>query len=198
MSAVGRRDQILAAYERLLHRYGPQKTTVADVAREAEVAVGSVYLEFPSKESLLSEISARRHGAVLAAMRAAAATQRPFAERIRATIDARVDALLDLEAEGPHACDLVHCASRAVKEAHQRFRDEELSIMVELVRGGARAGELEAPRADVVARAVLSAYLRFSAPFVWSSPREETRALLRSVHEVVLYGLVRREASRRR
>src|SRR4029079_9279854 len=70
--AARRREQILSAADRLLRHYGPNKTTVADVAREAGIGVGSVYLEFPSKDALIEELSRARHRAVLAAMRAAA------------------------------------------------------------------------------------------------------------------------------
>jgi len=69
MSEAARREQILQAAERLLQHYGPQKTTVADVAREAGIGVGSVYLEFPSKEAIVEALSRARYEAVLEAMR---------------------------------------------------------------------------------------------------------------------------------
>src|SRR3954470_12265580 len=68
--AAHRREQILKAADRLLRHYGPHKTTVADVAREAGVGVGSVYLDFPSKDALVEELSRSRYRAVLDAMRA--------------------------------------------------------------------------------------------------------------------------------
>ncbi len=71
--ASERRQRILEATERLLRRYGPAKTTVADIAREAEIAVGAVYLEFASKDAIVEELSQGEHRAVMAAMRAAAA-----------------------------------------------------------------------------------------------------------------------------
>ncbi|MGZ3418918.1 MAG: TetR/AcrR family transcriptional regulator [Polyangiales bacterium] len=187
-----RREHVLAAFERLLHRYGPNKTTISDVAREAEISVGAVYLDFASKEALLEEISTRRHRAVLDAMRAAAQTKRPYAERLRAVIDARAEELLDLSGQGPHACDVVHCGLPAVKTVHAKFKEEELAIVVELLRAGTKAGELHCPKPEPTARAVLAAYLRFAPPALFLSSRDETLALLKSVHEIVLYGLVRR------
>ncbi len=184
---------ILEATERLLRRYGPGKTTMADIAREASISVGALYLEFASKEAIVEELSSRRHAEILDAMRAAAATERPWAERLRAVLDARVDAFFDAAEGGAHAADLVHCGASAVKSAHERFRDEELRLITELLRAGAKAGELDVTRAEPTARAVLAAYARFSPPSLWQCPRDETRALLRCVHDVVLYGLVRRK-----
>src|SRR6185436_7601265 len=114
--ASERRRRILEATERLLRQYGPAKTTVAEIAREAEIAVGAVYLEFASKDAIVEELSNAQHRAVIAAMRAVAAEgDRPFSDRVRAVFDARVEAFLDLADTGAHGCDLVHCQSRAVK-----------------------------------------------------------------------------------
>src|SRR6185295_16334525 len=92
-----RRALILAAADRLLRHYGAQKTTVSDVAREAGVGVGSVYLEFPSKEAIVEELSRSRHREVLDAMRAAAsAGRRPSSERFTRALDARLEAFFAL------------------------------------------------------------------------------------------------------
>src|ERR1700760_598684 len=101
-----RREQILKAADRLLRHYGPQKTTVADVAREAGVGVGTVYLEFPSKDVLVEEISRSRYQAVLVAMRAAAELDvavppgSPASERLVGALDARLEAFLAISNEG--------------------------------------------------------------------------------------------------
>src|SRR5688572_22105044 len=109
-SAGERRQRILEATERLLRRYGPAKTTVADIAREAEIGVGAVYLEFASKDAIIEELSTAQHRTVIAAMRAVAAEDtRAYAERLRAVFDVRVASFLELADAGAHACDLVHC-----------------------------------------------------------------------------------------
>jgi AcrR family transcriptional regulator len=189
-----RRAHLLRAAERLLLRYGPAKTTIAEVAREANVAVGSVYLEFESKEALIGELSAMKHHRVLEQVRAAIdAPGRPYAERLRALFDARTDALLAIVDEGLHACDLVHCARDGVAEAKRRFEDELRALVVELLRAGARAGELEAKRPELVADALLRAYATLAPPHLASTPRDEIPAALRALHELMLYGVVRRK-----
>ena len=188
-----RRQRILRATARLLHRYGPSKTTIADIAREAEIAVGTVYLEFASKEAILSELSTDQHRAVLEAMRAAAAQEsRPYRDRLRAVFDARTAGFLDIAGAGVHACDLLHCRSRAVQEAHERFLDEERALVADLLRSGARAGELDVLDPELAARAVLRAYASFSPPWLFAGPRPDVEALLRAMHDLILYGLVRR------
>jgi AcrR family transcriptional regulator len=48
-----RSNRILEATRKLLIHYGYDKTTVSDIAREAGISKGAVYLEFPSKDALV-------------------------------------------------------------------------------------------------------------------------------------------------
>lgn len=53
---VERRDAILAAARDLFFEHGLYRTTVDDVAARAEVAKGTVYLYFESKETILAHL----------------------------------------------------------------------------------------------------------------------------------------------
>jgi AcrR family transcriptional regulator len=209
--AAQRREIILSAALRLLRHYGPHKTTVADVAREAGVGVGTVYLEFPSKDAIVEELARARAQAILAAMRAAAeAPRKSFRARLAGAFDARLQTYLAIAAEGTHACDLVHCPSSAgavgapvipgVKSALSRFWEEELGLVADLLARGVEAGELSAPDPAAAARALLHAYAGFAPPWVHQRPRDELDGEIAVMHEIVLYGVVRRAGgpSRRR
>jgi AcrR family transcriptional regulator len=188
-----RKQRILRATERLLHRYGPAKTTIADIAREAEIAVGTVYLEFASKDAIVEELSSARHRAVLDAMKAAAGQHGvPYRDRLRGLFDARAASYLALADAGAHACDLLHCQSRAVQAAYERFLGEEQRLLGELLRAGHAAGELCVADPELSARALLRAYASFSPPWLFKSARSEIDAMLQAMHDLVLYGLVRR------
>jgi len=82
MNEPDRRLLILEAAGRLFRHYGPFKTTVADIAREARVGVGTVYLEFRTKDSILGALSSRRHDDVLRAIERAWGDGQPAAERL--------------------------------------------------------------------------------------------------------------------
>ena len=199
MTEPARRSIILAAADRLLRHYGAQKTTVSDVAREAGVGVGSVYLEFPSKEAIVEELSRSRHREVLDAMRAAAsAGRRPFAERLTRALDARLEAFYAVVDAGTHACDLVHCVSAAVKTAQISYHHAELALVADLLRRGAEAGELDVADPEAVAATILRAYASFSLPWIASRDRAETRAALAEMHHLVLHGVLVRPSPRRR
>lgn len=191
--AARRREHILKVADRLLRHYGPQKTTVADVAREAGVGVGSVYLDFPSKDAIIEELSRARYRAVLDAMAAVVtAPGLSYGARLSGALDARLTAFFTLADEGAHACDLVHCGSSPVKTAQASFYDEELSLIARVLREGAAAGELAVPEPEASARVVLHAYVSFMPPWLFGRDRDEVRRAIAAMHELVLYGLVKR------
>lgn len=194
MSAdLDRRTQILVAAERLLTHYGPTKTTMAEIAHEAAIGVGTVYLEFCSKDAIIVELSRRRHSSVLSAMRAASTGEHgSYASRIRSAIDAKVETLLAFGDRGNHAADLVHCAKDAVQTAHSEFLAQERALVAELISEGNSVREFEVDDAAETACVMLRAYVSFSPPWLYKNPRDEVRSTLRSMHRIVFEGLLRR------
>jgi AcrR family transcriptional regulator len=190
---MNRRDTILTAAKRLFSQYGPQKTTIADIAREAGVGVGTVYLEFASKEAILEELSTSRHRLVLNAMRSSSeAVDADWAARLSAALTARALGFLCTRDDGLHASDLIHCGNPAVKAAHRWFEDEERRLIQSLLAGGARAGEFDVADPAAVATLVLRAYVTFSPPWVLGRSLEEIERPLAAMHELVLRGLLHR------
>lgn len=87
VSAVpGRRDQLLNAARDVLAKNGYERTTVSSIATKANVAQGTFYLYFPSKEALPGALAEQLSEAMGKAADAAAE---------RATFDDAVSSLVD-------------------------------------------------------------------------------------------------------
>src|SRR3954453_13633623 len=98
-SSLERRSAILRAANRLFEHYGHGKTTIADVAREAQIGVGTVYLEFESKEAIVQELSLSTHIGVLDLMRAASMKSAgDHAARLTEVLHTRTRCFLELRA----------------------------------------------------------------------------------------------------
>jgi TetR/AcrR family fatty acid metabolism transcriptional regulator len=82
-AAADRRDAILRAATQVFARRGFFQSQVADIAREAGVAAGTVYLYFRSKDDLLVSIFERTMRDTLAEGRAAIGGVDDPAERLR-------------------------------------------------------------------------------------------------------------------
>ncbi|MER5624812.1 TetR/AcrR family transcriptional regulator [Streptosporangium sp. NPDC002544] len=51
--AAGKRQRLMAATARVLHEQGVERTTIADIARAADVPAGNVYYYFKTKDELV-------------------------------------------------------------------------------------------------------------------------------------------------
>ncbi len=58
------REAILAAAQRLFTRYGPVKTSVADIARELGMSPANIYNFFPSRDAILEAVGTRDFSAL--------------------------------------------------------------------------------------------------------------------------------------
>jgi AcrR family transcriptional regulator len=194
-----RRDKILACAARLFRHYGQTKTTMVDIAREASIGVGSVYLVFPSKESIVEELSAAAHVRVLRAMRevAAARASRGFAERLSGVLEARVTAFQTLAAEGQHACELMYCKAGPVQSVHARFRQDEHALLVEIFEDAKRTAELSSLDAKRTAALVQRAYASLSPPWLFDLPEGEAKRTALEMCRLLLLGLIARERDER-
>jgi AcrR family transcriptional regulator len=199
MAEPSRRELILKVADQLLRHYGPQKTTMADVAREANIGVGSVYLEFPSKDALVEALSRSHYSGVLDAMRRAAGEAGPVAaERIVRVLEARAVSFLAMMDGGAHACDLLHCGSEAVKSAQGAYHAEEREILRGIVDDGRRSGDLDVGDVDTTVRVLLLAYASFAPPWIFKLDQKKLGADIGAMHQLVLYGLVRRNGAKKR
>src|SRR5437868_1277393 len=80
-----KRERILAAAERIFARHGFFAARVSEIAKEAGVADGTIYLYFKSKDDLLISLFESRMKQVNADLRAAIA-DRPPIEQLHAFI----------------------------------------------------------------------------------------------------------------
>lgn len=165
MIDLPRRQLILEAASRLVGHYGPLKTTIADIAREARVGVGTVYLEFRNKDAILVALSQSRHERVLRAVEHAWGDGRPAPIRLERAMVARLRAFVGC-ADGPHGPDLIRCACPAVEEAYQAFRAAEEGLFARFLGEAADRGELRVAAPRESARVLLLAYRAFEPPLL--------------------------------
>ena len=82
------RDQILAAAEDVIRRFGPAKATVVDVARALGVSHTAVYRHVATKAELRDLVVGRWVETTMPPLRTIVAQSGPAPERLRKLIDA--------------------------------------------------------------------------------------------------------------
>lgn len=154
-------ERILEAAGRLFSRYGLKKTTVDEIAQEAGVGKGTIYLYFESKEKIFTKLAYQNAGRVLHKMADAVGGATSVVDQLYNLILARfryVDELVKY-----HDVNLEYVAKElkpSTAEVTAEFRKHELELLERVIRDGVRGGELEVSEREIpVVSLALSASL---------------------------------------
>ena len=107
-----KRAAILRSAQKLFSQYGYRRTSIDDIAREAEIAKGTVYLSFNSKEEIFRALCETLAERVVSDAAAAASRDAPLEDRLAAILEAKFGLYFDLVKRSPHAAELMDSKNR--------------------------------------------------------------------------------------
>ena len=152
------REAILDAADRLLARYGYRKMTVEDIAREAGIGKGSIYLHFESKEEVVLSHVDRIVERLKERLWAIARTEATAAIRLRLMLLARVLFRFDSVQHYTQSLnDLLAALRPSLLARRARYFDQEAQILADVLAEGRAAGEFQFGDALSTAYALLHA-----------------------------------------
>jgi AcrR family transcriptional regulator len=191
------RDVILDAMERLLARYGYKKTTMDDVAREAGIGKGTIYLHFPSKEEVALSSIDRVVERVQERLRALAASSLSAEDRLREMLAARVLMRFDsVQAYSQGLDDLFESLRPAYMARRDRYFEAETEIFARVLAEGRRQKLFAFSDANGTAHTLLlatNALLPYSLSPGELGERAEIEKKVARLSSLLLYGLLRRD-----
>jgi AcrR family transcriptional regulator len=177
--AEGKRDAILAASITLFGRYGYRRTSMEEIAREAGIAKGTVYLYFPTKEVLFRALSQQTLDRALADAGRAATAPGGLAERLYGVLEAKYGYFHGVVHSSPHAGELIDSKNRLSADVFARGDRAYLRLVARMLASADRSGEIDLVRLGASADA-LAALLADAAHGIASgSERPPTAAALR-------------------
>lgn len=141
-AASDKRERILDAAERIFARHGFFAAKVSDVAKEAGVADGTIYLYFKNKDDLLISLFERRMQQLNGGLKKAIAGKPPR-EALRAFIKAYVQILSD----EPTATEVLTIELRSSSKFMKEYDNPEfvdfLRTLGGIIASAQESGELE-------------------------------------------------------
>jgi AcrR family transcriptional regulator len=125
-SPRARRAAILSAAQACFWRSGIRRTAIEDVALEAGLAKGTIYLYFRSKEELFAALAEKLCSESLVEVDAALAQPVDLARRLAGAMDAKIGHFHRLLAGSPHAVELLDSsatiAAKSLSSLDKKFR----------------------------------------------------------------------------
>jgi AcrR family transcriptional regulator len=177
--AEAKREAILAASITLFGRYGYRRTSMEEIAREAGIAKGTVYLYFATKEALFRALSQQTLDRALADAGRAAAAPGTLVERLYGVLEAKYGYFHGVVHSSPHAGELIDSKNRLSADVFARGDRAYLRLLARLLAAAERSGALDLARLGASAES-LAALLADAAHGIASgSERPPTVAALK-------------------
>jgi AcrR family transcriptional regulator len=152
------REAILDATDRRLARFGYKKMTIDELAADAGIGKGTVYLHFSSKEEVVLSHVDRIVERLCARLEALAAKSLPAGERIKAMLVERVIfRLLSVQHYTEALNDVAAGIRPGLIQRRSRHFQQEGAIFARVLTAGRRSGEFHIRRPPETARALVEA-----------------------------------------
>lgn len=193
------KDAILDATDRLLARFGYRKMTVEDIAAEAGIGKGSIYLHFSSKEEVVLSHIDRIVDRLQRRLKDIARSDATAAERLRLMLLTRVLFRFDSIQHYTQSLDDLLAALRPGLLARRaKYFETEAQIFAEVLNAGRQSGEFTFDDSSVIAHALLQAtngLLPYSLSTTELGAREEVEQRASDVADLMLRGLISRDGT---
>lgn len=134
---------ILDAALPVFARYGFQKTTMADIARAAEISRASLYLAFNSKEELFRAGSARAHEQTMSDVEAVLGRTGDVVDRIAAAISAFQEGLIAPFSKSENAKELFDINMQLAADITTAARSKLLDLLAKALSNAQAQGEID-------------------------------------------------------
>lgn len=194
------KDSILDATDRLLARFGYRKMTVEDIAAEAGIGKGTIYLHFTSKEEVVLSHIDRIVDRVKDRLSEIAHSDATAAERLRQMLLARVLIRFDSVQHYTQSLnDLLAVLRPRVLARRAEYFEAEAQIFAEVLNAGRRSGEFSFEDEQATARALLQAtngLLPYSLSTAELGARAEVEQRATDVASLMLRGVLSEEVKR--
>ena len=191
------KDAILDATDRLLARYGYRKMTVEDIASEARIGKGTIYLHFASKEEVVLSHVDRIVERLKIRLREIGSSDAPAAQRLREMLLIRVMFRFDsIQHYTQSLNDLLAALRPGLLARRALYFQAEAQIFADVLKNGRQSGEFEFDDEHATAHALLQAtngLLPYSLSTTELGERQEVEQRAADVADLMLRGLLSRQ-----
>lgn len=134
-----KRQRVLDAAKRRFGRFGIRATTMQDIAREAGIAVGTIYQFFPDKDALILAWVAEHRETMQAQFTGVLSARRPCDAKLRRFLRLRFDAVRQMREE-PAIGEITRAVLRLTPEAVREMTRTAVGQLRTILEEGQRSG----------------------------------------------------------
>ncbi|AZB41044.1 TetR/AcrR family transcriptional regulator [Bacillus sp. FJAT-42376] len=186
------KEMILDAAEQVLRRFGPEKTSVVDVARVLNISHGTIYRHYPSKDSLKEAVAERWLHSIIQPLESVFKEECSSADRLYRWVETLISIKHSLVKEDPELFAMYTSLAEESVDVIGAHIEELIGQIIPIIQEGTANGEFESLDPEAAAKGVFFATAKFHHPAhakEWGSP--DIMEEFRMVWDLILTGIVK-------
>ena len=184
------RTRITEAAKKLIFHYGFQKTTMADIAKEADISVGGLYNYFKNKEEISLACCKKCKLELFELMEVAATGPEAAPEKIKKVMLTRNLGSYDYFKGTQHGFEIVTSVMSQNAEQVKKIMSMEVELIARVFSLGVDRGELgPAAKKEGAAETFLTAFASFCPPLCFNLSEDEIREGTTQLVDMLMPGL---------
>ena len=187
------RDQILRAAAENFGRLGFRKTTITDIASDAGIAKGTVYLYFENKTEIFTYLVKQEAREGLRQVRETVAKAQGAAAKLRAFIIARFRYARFAMERHKTSSSLLLEDRPLIQQAIGVFFQDQVDLVREILEQGITDGVMEIPDSTLVAVAIMGTLGSLDEPWLFENYPVDFEKQVDDLVTFFLHGVMRRK-----
>ena len=184
------RQKILDAAEQRLWRYGFKKTTIDEIASDAGVGKGTVYLYFDGKEEIgLAIVSEYKRRGLEEIARIAQDTGKSPAQKLTEMLQYPIQYACRSCRESPAMQEMITAIRPHIRRHIQPQTEQEYAMIAGVLEEGNRLGVFDVPDTRSAAKTLKLMTLGFMPPYPHSSDPDEMESEIAAIVALAVRGL---------
>jgi AcrR family transcriptional regulator len=167
---MSRKDEILDAFEKLVARFGLDKVTMQDIAREVGISVGAIYLDYANKDAIIKAIEEQWQRQIEGFNRKIVESKTDPEDKIYQLIVAHIDNMSQRMRKDRALAELlagsmrIKYTGKMMKNMRHEIKETMSAGVAECLKDGCAQKRFHLENPDFTARLIVGAFGQYFSP----------------------------------
>ncbi len=184
-----KKEEILSAARQLFAKYGLDKTTIMDIARQVRMGKASIYYYFKNKEALFKEVIHSEGQQIQKEIIKAVNSARSVQQKLLLFVVARMRRLKQIITYYGGSPEDYFQNYTLIEEARHDFEHFEYTMVLNLLEEGTTQGVFEIENTDLVAEAIVAGIKGFEYHWLFETPLKKIERNASVLLNVIMQGI---------
>ena len=196
LAQSAKKEEIINAAQKLFARFGLKKTSVDEIAKSAQVAKGTIYNYFETKEEIFDEVIRREGSRMIALINQAIEKEKSPEKKIRAFILVKIKRIREMVNFYQVTREVMNELWPYHEGERQKFLDLEKEILSGILKEGVKKGQLFIRKPDLASHAIVTALKGLELEWILDNEKSQLEEDVKYLIDVLMWGIARPKKSK--